>query len=101
MFAHQQEHISRYPKIAADILCADIERLYTQIVNDEELLHQLFHTVHSPLIVDDIRGGHWIRIMTMVLFRKPLQVCASFFQHSLPFAASLLFLPCSANSLVF
>lgn len=85
----RREH--KYPQVAADILCADSERLCTQVVSNEEFMRRLFNIVHSQTFASDAaRSDNWIRIMTALLNRKPLQMLSYLTSMDQDFVTALL-----------
>jgi serine/threonine-protein phosphatase 6 regulatory subunit 3 len=69
----------KYPLLAAEILCCDMEDLFTVIVSDKLLTNSLLSFImpshaepQKPL--DPVLSGYWIRVMTCLLQRKNLEV---------------------------
>lgn len=75
----------KYPLLAAEILCADIEDLYSVIVSDKILMSSLLAFIIPSLsqrdqnkknssILDHQLAGYWVRVMTCLLQRKNTDV---------------------------
>ncbi|KAG2377815.1 hypothetical protein C9374_008900 [Naegleria lovaniensis] len=70
-----QKRIFKYPRIAAEILCCDIDALYTAIASDKLLLTSLFDFIsHEKQTLNPQLTNYWIRVVTCLVQRKPIEV---------------------------
>ena len=70
-----QKRIFKYPRIAAEILCCDIDALYSAIVSDKLLLTSLFDFIsHEKQTLNPQLTNYWIRVVTCLVQRKPIEV---------------------------
>ena len=70
-----QKRIFKYPRIAAEILCCDIDALYTTISSDKLLMTSLFDFIsHEKESLNPALTNYWIRVVTCLVQRKPIEV---------------------------
>ena len=70
-----QKRIYKYPRIAAEILCCDIDSIYTSISSDKLLLTSLFDFIsHEKETLNPQLTNYWIRVVTYLVQRKPIEV---------------------------
>jgi hypothetical protein len=72
-----EKRIHKYPRLAAEILCSDIDQLYTTIIGDKVLLSTLFGFLSSETPLNPTLAGYWIRVMRCLFQRRIFDVSFS------------------------
>lgn len=72
------KRILKWPQIACEILCADIEALYDTIVQDEKLMQNLFSFISTSEHSNQTLVLNWIKLISFLYQRKPDEVCFVF-----------------------
>ena len=62
---------SRYPFAACEVLCCEVDAIFTTLLDDESLLARLFSLLDAPPPLDGKAAGYFARVVGALLLRKP------------------------------
>ena len=67
----------RYPFAACEVLCCEVDAIFSALLDDPALLARLFGFLDAPGPLDCVRAGFFARSVTCLLMRRHADVMRS------------------------
>lgn len=74
-----EKRLHKFPRLAAEILCSDIDQLYASIVGDRVLLSTLMGFLQQEPPLNSKLAEYWVKVMRCLLQRRIFDVCIIFY----------------------
>lgn len=85
-----ERRIQKYPRLAAEILCSDIDQLYATIISDKVLLSSLFGFLSNEPSLNPALASYWIRVMRCLFQRRIFDLMKFIVQQDETFAQNFV-----------
>ena len=66
----------KYPYVACEVFCCDVDAVYTTLLEKIELLDKLFAFLDAPRPLDALSAGYFSRVVACLLARRPQELGA-------------------------
>ena len=87
-----ERRIHKYPRLAAEILCSDIDQLYSTIIGDKVLLSALLGFLSNEPSLNPTLAGYWIRVMRCLFQRRIFDVGVASNVYMIQFSLFVIYL---------
>eukprot|EP01023_Acetabularia_acetabulum_P059403 TRINITY_DN7138_c0_g1_i8.p1 TRINITY_DN7138_c0_g1~~TRINITY_DN7138_c0_g1_i8.p1 ORF type:complete len:731 (+),score=115.47 TRINITY_DN7138_c0_g1_i8:22-2193(+) len=76
-----QRKLQRYPFLACELICCEVEGILSNLVQTEELMDQLFSLLEKPRPINSTLAGYFGRVMSILLVKRTLEFMAYMHAH--------------------
>lgn len=66
----------KYPYAACEVFCCEVDAIFSTLVEDEQLMGQLFSLLESPRPLNCMLAGYFARVLHSLLLRKTAETMA-------------------------
>eukprot|EP01025_Chloroclados_australasicus_P067390 TRINITY_DN931_c0_g3_i1.p1 TRINITY_DN931_c0_g3~~TRINITY_DN931_c0_g3_i1.p1 ORF type:complete len:713 (-),score=104.30 TRINITY_DN931_c0_g3_i1:500-2638(-) len=76
-----QRKLQRYPYLACELICCEVEGILSNLVQTEDLMNQLFSLLEQPRPINSTLAGYFGRVMSMLLVKRTLEFMSYMHSH--------------------
>eukprot|EP01024_Parvocaulis_polyphysoides_P012575 TRINITY_DN14581_c0_g2_i1.p1 TRINITY_DN14581_c0_g2~~TRINITY_DN14581_c0_g2_i1.p1 ORF type:complete len:699 (-),score=93.35 TRINITY_DN14581_c0_g2_i1:306-2402(-) len=76
-----QRKLQRYPFLACELICCEVEGILSNLVQTDDLMDQLFSLLQQPRPINSTLAGYFGRVMSILLVKRTLEFMSYMHSH--------------------
>eukprot|EP01026_Neomeris_dumetosa_P029364 TRINITY_DN237_c0_g1_i1.p1 TRINITY_DN237_c0_g1~~TRINITY_DN237_c0_g1_i1.p1 ORF type:complete len:840 (-),score=159.95 TRINITY_DN237_c0_g1_i1:494-2713(-) len=77
----RKSKLTRYPYLACELICCEVEGILNNLVQNERLMNLLFSLLQQPRPINSTLAGYFGRVMSILLVKRTLEFMSYLYAH--------------------